>query len=653
MANYRVCRGKEVTPVKKRLLCVLLCLCLCLCCIPAGVWAADKPLTGTVDITSGYLKMRQEAPDGKEVGQLYDGDTVTILDSIVVNNQTWYKVTNGKATGWSSASYIVVNYSYENDEDFEAYLTAQKFPESYKVKLRQIHAQYPKWVFNAQHLSMTWATALAEETKTGKNAVQQYEAWMSMEKGAYNWTTGKYVSVDSGGWVNAAPAVVAYHMDPRNFLEPTYVFQFEDLKYAPTHTVEGIQAIFSSRYDGYAADLLKAAKEAQVSAYHLATRMEQEGSKVDGTYPGYEGYYNFFNIGAYSHSGNSALLNGAIYAKNKGWTSPYLCFLGSAQELARGYISKGQNTLYYQKFNVAGENLYNHQYMSNVQAPWAESAKRYKSATAAEKDNALTFVIPVYKEMPETAAPLPGTTGNNNNFLDSLTVTGCTIGPSFDRYTLEYTGAVGEGVTSVTVAATKNYANAKMTGTGTITLKPGENVIPITVTATSGQVRVYNVIITAPGDTPPDDGGGTVEPEKLPTVTGTAYTLTETINGVKPNTTVADLIKNLGIKDGSAVLCDSSGKQKADGIAATGDILEIRTAKGALHKQYPVVIRGDVNGDGKVTSQDLRRTQRHILGVAKVEGYFLTAADANGDGNVTSQDLRRTQRFILGILTSL
>ena len=650
----------------KRALCALLCLCLLMGTVAFGVQAAGTVVTGTVfgiDADSKLYVRESASTSATVLDKLVNGDVVTILDTKEAGGITWYKVTtSGGKTGYSSAQYIRINVDYQTDEEFEAYLTAQKFPETYKVKLRQLWAQHPTWIFKAQHLSMTWKRATNEESRALKNAITTPESWMSMEKGAYNWTTKTYVPVDSGGWVTACKQVVSYYMDPRNFLDETYIFQFEDLQYSDTQTLAGVKAILPSRYDKYAEDLLKAAKETTVSAYFLATRMTQEGSKIDGDFVGddgtdYSGYYNFFNYGAYAGSQygayHGAVTNGAIYAKQAGWDSPYKCLLGSAEKIGSGYINKGQNTLYYQKFNVAGENLYNHQYMSNVQAPWAESAKRYKSATAAEKDNALTFVIPVYKEMPETAAPLPGTTGNNNNFLDSLTVTGCTIGPSFDRYTLEYTGAVGEGVTSVTVAATKNYANAKMTGTGTITLKPGENVIPITVTATSGQVRVYNVIITAPGDTPPDDGGGTVEPEKLPTITGTAYTLTETINGVKPNTTVADLIKNLGIKDGSAVLCDSSGKQKADGIAATGDILEIRTAKGALHKQYPVVIRGDVNGDGKVTSQDLRRTQRHILGVAKVEGYFLTAADANGDGNVTSQDLRRTQRFILGILTSL
>jgi len=635
--------------VKKRLFCVLLCLCVLLCSIPIAVLAADA-LTGTVhSINAGHKLYVRETPatgNTKILDKLSNGDVVTIHDTVEAGGIVWYKITtHNNITGYSSAEYIRINKTYENDEAFETHLTAQKFPEDYKVLLRNLHAQYPKWVFNAQHLSMTWATALAEESKPLKNAVAQPEAWKSMEKGAYNWTTGTYAAVDSGGWVTASPAVVAYFMDPRNFLDETYIFQFEDLKYCDTHTEAGVKAILPANFDTHAADLLKAAKEAKVNAYFLATRMAQEGSRIDGNLSGYVGYYNFFNIGAYAHSGRTAVTNGAIYAKNAGWTSPYLCILGSAQEIAKGYINKGQNTLYYQKFNVAGENLYNHQYMSNVQAPYSESGKRAAGATDEEKDSAMTFVIPVYKEMPATAAAKPGTTGNNNNFLNSLTVKGCTIGPSFDRYTMEYTGAVGEGVTSVTVSAVKNFADATLTGTGTIPIKPGENIIPVTVTATSGQVRVYNIIITAPGDPVPDT--------EKPTVTGTAYTLTDTLNGVAAGTDATALITKLAVKNGTAVLCDSDGKQKASGAVATGDILQLRTTAGAAYKNYPVVIRGDVNGDGKINSQDLRRAQRHILAVAKLEGYYLTAADANEDGKVNSQDLRRAQRYILGILNSL
>ena len=632
----------------KRWLCGILCLCLLLGSLPLVSLAAGT-LTGTVQLDSGYLNVRKEYPSGEVIGKLYHGDKVSVLDTVVHEGKKWHKVTDGKVTGWSSAEFIVIDYVYENDAEFEAYLTAQKFPEDYKVKLREIHAQYPKWVFNAQHLSMTWAEALAAESKALKNAVTSPEAWKSMESGAYNWSTNTYVAVDSGGWVTASPAVVAHYMDPRNFLDATYVFQFEDLKYSDAHTVEGVKAILPTRYDGYAEDLLKAAKEAKVNAYFLATRMAQEGSKIDGTFEGYTGVYNFFNIGAYAGSQYGAyygaVTNGAIYAQRKGWTSPYLCLLGSAQEIGKGYINKGQNTLYYQKFNVAGENLYNHQYMSNVQAPWREGSIRANGATDTEKEGVMTFVIPVYKEMPETVAPLPSTEGNNNNFLDSLTVSGCTIGPTFDRYTMEYTGTVGEGVTSVTVTAKKNYADAKVSGDGNITIQPGENTIPVTVTATSGQVRTYTIVITAPGEPLP--------PAATPTVTADGYTLGETLEGVTPSTAVSALLGKLTVKDGKAVLCAADGKQKTDGIAATGDILQIHTTDGKVHKSYPVVIRGDVNGDGKVNSQDLRRTQRHILGSAALEGYFLSASDANGDGKVNSQDLRRAQRYILGTLDSL
>ena len=104
---------------------------------------------------------------------------------------------------------------------------------------------------------------------------------------------------------------------------------------------------------------MAAAKYAQVSPYHLASRLRQEmgvdGSQLAfGTYPGYAGYFNFFNIGAYAHDGRPARENGAIYAKQSGsylrpWTNPYKAILGGADFLGSGYIRKVQNTLYLQK----------------------------------------------------------------------------------------------------------------------------------------------------------------------------------------------------------------------------------------------------------------------------------------------------------------
>lgn len=645
----------------KRALCALLCLCLLMGTVAFGVQAADTVVTGTVfgiDADSKLYVRESASTSATVLDKLVNGDVVTILDTKEAGGITWYKVTTpGGKTGYSSAQYIRINVDYQTDEEFEAYLTAQKFPETYKVKLRQLWAQHPTWIFKAQHLSMTWKRATNEESRALKNAITTPESWMSMEKGAYDWDTKTYVPVDSGGWVTACKQVVSYYMDPRNFLDETYIFQFEDLQYSDTQTLAGVKAILPSRYDQYAEDLLKAAKETTVSAYFLATRMTQEGSKIDGEFVGddgtdYSGYYNFFNYGAYAGSQygayHGAVTNGAIYAKQAGWNSPYKCLLGSAEKIGSGYINKGQNTLYYQKFNVAGENLYNHQYMTNVQAPSSEGRIRANSATEAEKAGALTFIIPVYKTMPEEATTLPPKTGNNNNFLDKITVTGCTLSPTFDRYVKTYTGEITDpSVTSVKISATKNYSNAKVVGTGTKTLKPGENVFPITVTATSGQTRTYTVTIIAP-----EDGGTSGGDTPTPSVSG-SYTVGETVTGVQPATTAKDFLSAVKVNNGTAALYTAAGSKKTDGAVATGDILRVYDNDKKLTASYPVVIYGDVNGDGKVNSVDLRRAQRHILGVIKVEGYFLTAADANRDGKVNSVDLRRAQRYILGLIKDL
>ena len=137
-------------------------------------------------------------------------------------------------------------------------------------------------------------------------------------------------------------------MDPRNFLDGTYVFQFEELSYSVDQTVEGIKAILPAELHERASQLLQAAKETGVSAYFLAAKIVQEGTVQNklalGKVPGYEGYYNFFDIGAYAADGKSAVENGAIYAKNHGWNDPYKCMVDSANMLGNNYIKRGQDT---------------------------------------------------------------------------------------------------------------------------------------------------------------------------------------------------------------------------------------------------------------------------------------------------------------------
>ena len=94
------------------------------------------------------------------------------------------------------------------------------------------------------------------------------------------------------------------------------------------------------------------------------------------------------------------------------WTSPKKAIVGGAKFIASQYILKNQYTSYLKKFNVASSNLYSHQYMGNLRAPWSEAKTSYNAyKTANILDNALVFSIPVYNNMNDAYA-LPGSDFN-------------------------------------------------------------------------------------------------------------------------------------------------------------------------------------------------------------------------------------------------
>lgn len=70
----------------------------------------------------------------------------------------------------------------------------------------------------------------------------------STETGAYDWATNKWYGYDGAGWVSASSNYIAYCMDPRNYLNDTYIFQFETLEYAPYQNVTGVGNILSGSF---------------------------------------------------------------------------------------------------------------------------------------------------------------------------------------------------------------------------------------------------------------------------------------------------------------------------------------------------------------------------------------------------------------------
>ena len=404
-----------------------------------------------------HTKKGKRSSYKKEANRLISlakGSVVSITKDVLADKVRWYKISfpyAGKTlTGYVNSKYIKlakkavtkkVAVLALSDAEFEQMMKAQGFPESYKQSLRMLHQAYPYWQFQAFHTGLDWKTVIDNEAKTGCNLISNAKAkpWKSTAPDAYNESTGKWKVFDGSSWVAASRAAVEYYMDPRNFLNDRTVYMFELLGYQPQYqTKAGVDTIISNtpfykkafsykdltsgeeKTMYYVDAFMQAAKNAKVSPYHLASRVKQEvvtsatttSTAVTGTVPGYLGIYNFYNIGA--TSGAQPVLNGLKWASNtkagtylRPWTDPYRSIVGGAQYISKGYISKGQNTVYLEKFNVTPYERYNHQYMTNVEAAYEEALKTKKAYAGMMDRSPLVFSIPVYQNMPAGNCQIP------------------------------------------------------------------------------------------------------------------------------------------------------------------------------------------------------------------------------------------------------
>ena len=64
-------------------------------------------------------------------------------------------------------------------------------------------------------------------------------------------------------------------------------------------------------------------------------------------------------------------------------------------------------------------------------------------------------------------------------------------------------------------------------------------------------------------------------------------------------------------------------------------------------------MRGDVDGDGKITQDDATKIRKHIVGSITLTGADFWCADINTDGNVSSADTKRLNRYLSGVPNSL
>ena len=115
-------------------------------------------------------------------------------------------------------------------------------------------------------------------------------------------------------------------------------------------------------------------------------------------------------------------------------------------------------------------------------------------------------------------------------------------------------------------------------------------------------------------------------------------------------TTAADLLAAFGDDSGELYsISDADGKAiAADALVGTGAVVtELVTGEEVA---YTVIVRGDVNGDGRLTQTDYLMTKRAVLKIKALEGVYLEAAACfNGEDGLTGSDYLLMKRTILGL----
>lgn len=611
--------------------------------------------------------------------------------------------------------YIVINLINEKNvqaaqynENYDA-SKITKYP-GYKELIETMKAKHPNWNFTIFYTGLDWNTVIENETTKshGRNVVPA--SWSSV------WKCKTCGETPHGGtsWRCASTAAVSYYMDPRNWINDTYIFQFETLSYnSKIQTIEGVKKIISNmgymqgntisytKTDGtqgtinksYAQVIMEAAQEANISPYHLASRLKQEqgtgskpGSTATGTYGGYVGYYNYMNIKASGSGDAEVIRNGLEHAKNNNWTTPEISIKEGAKVLSKNYINDGADTIYLQKFDVdsSDNTLYYFQYMQNVAVCLTEGANARESyEELGFINNAIDFRIPVYENMPSIPCGKPAANtivtqnvkikGNSvrirssaSNSSDNNIIQ--TVNMGYDLLRIELAATQVNGIhwdKVVLQDGRKGYVarsyltqveditncNEAVTTTTEVYLRNGpgiENTTTVDLLPNNQYVRrieknKYNV------------DGYIWDRVILPNGTQ-GYVAQKYLKNAEPNNKYKLENGNLVCEPGTTV---ESIKEKNQGREVT-----IKNAKGEVvnsgnvgtgytvsfyDNKYTVVKLGDVNGDGLIKTVDYMKIKNHIMNEDILTGYNLQAADTNKDGRISTIDYMMIKNQIMSI----
>lgn len=289
-------------------------------------------------------------------------------------------------------------------------LRAQGFSESYIEDLAALQKAYPNWKFVAFKTGLDFDDAVKGElagTPTTETNLRAY-------------------------------------LDPRNWLNEKYIFQFESIKKSDAvQSVSSVNAILKNTWmanskinyfdtqgisktvtevNTYADAMIKASNYTNMSANYIAAKIRQENggatysaTAVCGTRPPFQGMFNYFNIGAYTTAMDGLAWAAGFLKANKD-TILYDGTNATASPIVT--VSNGQRMTYVKEdgeyyrvtlYNELGNGKYedketgyvlksdvNTTYMGNYGRPWTDPNKAIYYGAKYIANGYLTYQYTMY-----------------------------------------------------------------------------------------------------------------------------------------------------------------------------------------------------------------------------------------------------------------
>lgn len=476
----------------------------------------------------------------------------------------------------------------------------------YKSLLQTLAKAHPNWTFKLYETGLDWDTVINNEYtghgKSPKNLVPSdyTNAWICS-------ICGKKEYDDDDRWYCASRAAIEYVMDPRNSIIDSKIFQFLQLANDKNITKAQVKTMASKIDYLNDSDIIDAiyevATEDNINPFYIIGKILQEqGSGASALCSGngyngkYKGYYNLFNIGASGNGTSEIILNGLEYAYNKGWNTPEKSLRGGLSTI-KNYINRGQDTLYYQKFNVVYKPYYNGQYAQNIfdSQSIASNLKKYYNEEGL-LESKFTFEIPLYKNMPTSAVKSPSINTETGEIAYINANGGLALRDAPNGSTIAY-------------------------------VNEGEQVL-ITKRATEKIGGYYW--------------------DKVSTPQGTGYMAREAKDGSKTYLVVIGEQKAYETEGTQMFISPNTKISAIDGATNSSSYFGTGSKIKLAGKTYTLVMLGDVSGDGEISATDYVKIKNRIMGTNKLSGAYKEAADVNRDGKISATDYVKVKNQIMG-----